>query len=127
MRRAIIGAAMTENLGFEWRIRPAEDQVVVELSGELDVSCTDRLKAALGELTDGRGSPRIVIDMSDLTFIDSTGLTLLVGAHRRLTEMGGTLVVERPRAGPLKVLEITGLAELLMSEPPVGRPAELAD
>ncbi|MHB1809037.1 MAG: STAS domain-containing protein [Solirubrobacteraceae bacterium] len=61
----------------------AEQTTVVAVDGELDLSTAPRLKSLLVESLDA-GSRRIVVDLSRVTFIDSTALAVLVGVNKRL-------------------------------------------
>jgi anti-sigma B factor antagonist len=80
---------------------------IVELHGELDLASADGLAAALVETA---GST-LVVDLADLSFMDSSGIGALVAARKRIRAMGpGELVVTRPTAIVEKVLEIVGLA-----------------
>lgn len=52
---------------------------------------------------------RLIVNLTEVGFMDSSGLGVLVGALKRLTERGGELVLVCPEGSPLKVLMITGL------------------
>ena len=78
---------------------------VIALSGELD-ACTCR--GLVASLIGPPGS-LIVIDLSELTFMDSSGIGALLAARRMVLEDGGNLVVSRPTPMVYRVLEITGL------------------
>jgi ABC-type transporter Mla MlaB component len=54
---------------------------------------------------------RIAIDLSGVTFLDSSGLTLFVRAHKRATRNGGRLVLRSPQAQARKVFDLTGLRQ----------------
>ena len=86
---------------------------VVTLRGELDLAgasgLRDRLRTACDE-SDGR----VVLDLGELTFMDSTGLSILVEYHDRTRAAGGRLVLVAPRTAVVRVLDITGLDERLM-------------
>jgi anti-sigma B factor antagonist len=86
--------------------------VVISATGELDVYTAPRLRAALDSEPATAG---LVVDLSGLDFIDSTGLGVIVATHQRLSDAGGQLVlavgsdrVERPfkLAGLLGVLNV---------------------
>ncbi len=87
---------------------------VVRAAGEVDVSTAPMLRDCLAELP--AGSPRVVVDLSDVTFLDSTGLGVLVAGQKRVRAAEGSegasldLVVTRPQI--LKVLEVTGLTSI---------------
>jgi len=88
---------------------------VVEVIGELDLAAA----AAFGEAVERAmaDSPRVVIDATGLTFIDSSGVNALVRAQRRATDSSVELVVRAPDRRVRTVLEITGVDTLLSIEP----------
>ncbi len=81
---------------------------VVTAAGELDVHSAPVLQAELDPLAQ-RPEGSVVVDLSAVAFIDSTGLGVLVTALKHVREVGGTLdvVVTAPRV--LKVFALTGL------------------
>ena len=88
------------------------NDAVVKLGGELDLSTSPDLQDALAELT---GEPRrVTVDLSDLEFCDSTGLAALLGAHKTLTENGGTLELLAPNPMLVNLVRITGLDDVFV-------------
>ena len=84
--------------------------------GEVDVASSPPLRAKIAELLDG-GADRIVLDLSEMTFIDSSGLGVLVGALKRVRELDrNDLVLTGLQGPPRRVFEITGLTELFSIE-----------
>lgn len=83
----------------------------VRLTGELDMATAALLREELVRLTAG-GATQVTVDLSDLAFIDSTGLSVLITALKRLRQQGGDMALRSPRPGTRKVLEITGLTEV---------------
>ena len=74
------------------------------------------MREQLQRLIDG-GAQRLAIDFRDMSFIDSSGLGVLVGILRRLRERGGSdLVVRELQEAPRRVFEITGLDRLFTIE-----------
>lgn len=88
--------------------RSVAEHTVLEIGGEIDVYTAPRLRARLVELADA-GQNRIVIDLARVEFLDSTGLGVLVGAHRRLRSGEGSLGLVCPYERLLKIFRITGL------------------
>jgi anti-anti-sigma factor len=78
---------------------------VFTLSGELDVTTSQ----GLAERLTGRPGSLVVLDLSGLSFMDSSGIGAIHAARRLSIKNGGTLVVCRPSPQVLRVLEITGL------------------
>ncbi len=91
--------------------RTLEGATVLAVTGEIDVATAPSLRTRLVDAEDA-GQRVVVVDLSGVSFIDSTALGVLVGAHKRLTSVGGSLrlVVTEPRIR--KVLEITDLARI---------------
>jgi anti-sigma B factor antagonist len=84
---------------------------VIHPTGDLDAYTAPGLRAQLHEATGGGGP--VVVDLSDITFIDSAGLGALVGAHRRMLEAGGRLRIVRPPTLVGRAFALTGLDEVL--------------
>ena len=95
------------------RTRPsaghAERAMVVEVSGELDLHSAPQLRAEIARTIENYAPPRIVVDLSGVTFLDSTGVGVLVGAFKRAREAAGTLHFCSPQSRVRRVFEITGL------------------
>ena len=91
---------------------------IFSLGGSLDIATSPTLRAALVEAT-GRDKHHIVVDLSQLEFLDSTGLGALIGAHKRATERGGAVRLVAQEGQILRLLRITGLLEVLPVYPTV--------
>jgi anti-sigma B factor antagonist len=81
----------------------------LSVNGDLDFANAHRFAARIETLV-----PPVTINLSGLSFVDSSGIDALVSAHRRL---GGDLVVEGVPARCWRLFEVTGLDELLGIEP----------
>jgi anti-sigma B factor antagonist len=88
--------------------RSQGDHVVIVLAGEIDLYTAPRLQAELGAAL-AAGPATIVADLSAVEFCDSTGMNVLLAAHRLAAERGGELVLAAPRPALRKILEVTGL------------------
>jgi anti-sigma B factor antagonist len=84
----------------------------VTVRGEVDAYSAPQLRACLDEVA-GSGQRRIIVDMTDMRFIDSSGVGVLVASIKRLRPDGRTLVLRRPSRQMTKILEMTGLRELV--------------
>ncbi len=81
---------------------------VIAVAGELDIRTAPDLKAAIGGAVD-RGARVIVLDLTDTTFVDSMGLSVFIGAVKRLQPLGGRLAVVTTEPHTTKTFAITGL------------------
>jgi len=77
----------------------------IEVDGELDLSVADRLQEALDEAAPGS----TLIDLRYCTFIDSTGIAVILRAHRQREEEGGRVVVHSLSSSVLRIFTVTGL------------------
>jgi anti-sigma B factor antagonist len=100
-------------LDFRVTVSREGPNVLVEVSGEVDVYTAPRLRQVLMDLIDGGGVAVLDVDLAHLGFIDSTGLGVIVGSLRRIRADGGDLRLLNPRPGVERALQITGLAEIL--------------
>lgn len=83
-------------------------QVTLRLRGELDPSSVE-IFAAAARRVEAEGTPTIVLDLSALEFIDSSGLRQLVVTLKRQREIGGDVVLRSPTDRTRRLLEIVGL------------------
>lgn len=88
---------------------------VVTLAGEIDHDTCAQLTHAL-RMQDA-GPPRIVIDMGQVTFMDSSGINILIAAHQDLTEAGGWLRLAAPTGAVLRVLQLVGVDQFIACHP----------
>ena len=96
-------------IDFEIAERQAgKDSHVVAVTGEIDLFTAPEFKQAVLSAIEA-GAKRVVVDLIEVTFIDSSSLGVLIGAHRRLKARGGQLVVVCDRESILKTFRITGL------------------
>ncbi len=89
---------------------------VFALSGTLDIATSPTLRAALLEAAD-RDDHEMVVDLTQLEFLDSTGLGALIGAHKRASEHGGAVRLVAHEGQILRLLRITGLLEVFSVYP----------
>lgn len=84
------------------------DPLVVTVDGDVDVTTAPALRAELARLMAGRNA-RVVLDLSDVPFLDSTGLGVLVGRLRSIRLAGGDLMLVISNERVLRNFSITGL------------------
>jgi anti-anti-sigma factor len=99
---------MDENAALEVEVTDDDAQRRVRLRGELDVDTADNVVAALRDAERG-GAAWIVVDMTDLGFIDSTGIQALLTAERSARENGHRLSFTRGGPQVERVLRLCGL------------------
>jgi anti-anti-sigma factor len=99
---------------FEVDVKEETRGTVVTVSGELDVASSQTLEQELSKL---QGTATVVVDLRGLTFIDSTGLGVLVRAHQLAKEQNRRFGLVRGNGQVDQLLNLTGLdTELLMGD-----------
>jgi anti-sigma B factor antagonist len=81
---------------------------VVTASGELDIGTAAQLRQHLHDVLDKRDAP-LILDLTDVQFIDSTVLGVLVSVHKRLVERGHVLTLVSPHERLLRIFRLTVL------------------
>jgi anti-anti-sigma factor len=92
------------------------DRAVVALAGELDVNTASQVADALGELAGENPLTSVVVDVSRLSFVDSTGLRVILAGRESLQALGATLTLDGASGVVERVLEMTGLRGLLAQQ-----------
>jgi anti-sigma B factor antagonist len=91
---------------------------LIALEGDVDLHTSSTFRGhVLGAIAGG--SKRVVVDLTETTFFDSTALGVLVGARKRLAAVGGELSVVVSDHNTLRVFEVTGLDRIVSIYPTV--------
>ena len=90
-----------------------KDELVVQLSGELDHSAASRIRGELDSLITGKGIRRLVLDLNGLSFMDSSGIGLIIGRYKQMARRGGSVAVFGADARMDKIFEMAGLYQLV--------------
>ncbi len=83
-------------------------QTVIRLAGDFDVFASGRLRELLVRHLEA-GHVQLVLDLTDLKFIDSAGLRVLIDSDRDLRQAGGALTLRSPSKPVLRMLDLTGI------------------
>jgi anti-sigma B factor antagonist len=94
---------------FSIDVEQADSVQVVRLRGEFDISCAEQVRAELLEIA----VSSVVIDLSDLEFMDAAALSVLVAARREMRATGHRVRIRGAQGLPRRVFEITELDDLL--------------
>jgi anti-anti-sigma factor len=107
-------------LDLEVSTRGKDGCVIVRIRGECDIATTLALRESLLGIL-ATQSARIVLDLSELDFLDCAGATALMATARRATLLGGALALAAPTAPVARLLRLTGLDQHLAIFPTAGR------
>jgi anti-sigma B factor antagonist len=84
------------------------DRMVLTVAGEVDLATAPQLRAKLTDLVDN-GTGSVVVDLTPVAFIDSTGLEALLAGRQRAQARGHTIQLVCPEGQALRVLRLTGI------------------
>jgi anti-sigma B factor antagonist len=97
---------------FSATLEHLNGQAVIALRGELDMDSAPQLAEFLGPFLND-GPAEIILDLSGLYFMDSSGLSVLVTAQTTLNSQERHLIVRSVNSSPRRVFDITGVSEFL--------------
>ena len=104
-------------------MQPQPNAALLVLSGELDIASAPELEQALAEIHPEQ-TKLVVVDLRALEFMDSTGLSIIVRAHQRLSEHSCELTLVKGPPQVQRLLDLTGVTERVRLG---SEPAELLD
>jgi anti-anti-sigma factor len=106
---------------FHVEIEPDRQRVIVRPVGDVDLASATDVELPLFELLD-RGFAHVVVDLRRVTFLDSSGIRMLVNAHKHAEQLGARVSVRLGGEASRRALEITGMLDYLDIEE--GTPSE---
>jgi anti-sigma B factor antagonist len=92
------------------------ETLLLRARGELDLYAAPELKRRISEAIED-GKTRIVVDLTEAAFMDSTALGVLIGALKRLRLRDGSLAVASAQPSILRILGVTGMDQVLEVQP----------
>jgi anti-sigma B factor antagonist len=103
------GTGKVRHVELKVSTRSQGSRTIMSVGGEIDLYTAPRLHGELVAILSGDAPVQVVVDMSGVEFCDSTGMNVLLAAHRRAREQGGDLELAAPRPAIRKILQVTGL------------------
>ena len=99
-------------------VRPEAGHTVLAATGEIDIHTAHTLQDRLADVV-ASGERTLIVDLGGVEFLDSSGLSALVGGLNKVRDVGGSLSLACPHANLLKLFAITGLDQVLVIHPTV--------
>ena len=94
---------------FTVQLKLRSDVALIAVSGELDIASAPELELMLEQIRPEL-TKLVIVDLRELEFMDSTGLSMIVRAHRRLSESGCELTLTNGQPQVQRLLDLTGVA-----------------
>lgn len=100
----------------ECRLEQSNDVLMIYLSGEIDHHAAACLRERIDPRILSGNFARVVLDFGGVTFMDSSGIGLILGRYRLLQNLGGTLAVQRADPQVTRLLRLSGIADMVILE-----------
>ncbi|NLJ76050.1 MAG: anti-sigma F factor antagonist [Peptococcaceae bacterium] len=98
-------------------IEMKKDTLFVRPNGELDLGVADQLRRTLDETIEKGRAKNLVINLAKVSFVDSSGLGVLLGRYNRISKNGGQVFIVSPQPQVRKVLDLSGLLRIMNEYP----------
>lgn len=87
--------------------------LLVYLKGDLDLNVADKLREELDKKIEETNALNLLLDLSKVTFIDSSGLGVILGRYKRISNSGGKVILTGARPHVRNVLALSGLLRIM--------------
>ena len=101
---------------MEIRFDPRGEEVYAFICGEVDHHNAREAREQLDRIIDSERPMKFALDLSGVTFCDSSGLGLVMGRMRKCLSVGSTMVIQNPSNAAYKILEIAGMEKIIKIE-----------
>lgn len=90
-----------------------DNNLIVKLKGELDHHTSEELRKKIDKHFNGANLTNIIMDLNELTFMDSSGIGLIMGRYRNAIDKRGKLIIACENESIKKILDMTGLLKII--------------
>ncbi|KKM08867.1 hypothetical protein SY88_22490 [Clostridiales bacterium PH28_bin88] len=87
--------------------------LIVRVHGELDLSVAERFRAEIDTRLEQNQPKNLLLDMGGVSFIDSSGLGVILGRYKRLSQQGGRMAITRAQPQVRRILELSGIMRVM--------------
>lgn len=87
--------------------------LIVKLNGEIDQSCATALRCNIDREIRENHIKNLVLDFGGVTFMDSSGIGVILGRYKQIKAIGGKTMIVRPQPQVDKILELSGLKKIM--------------
>ena len=96
-----------------------KNNLIVQLKGELDHHTTESSRQKIDQKYTDHGIKNMVLDLRGLTFMDSSGIGLIMGRYKKCIEKGGKIAIVSGNKNVDKILKMSGLLKIIQSYPSI--------
>jgi stage II sporulation protein AA (anti-sigma F factor antagonist) len=95
------------------KLKVEDNYLIAFLEGDLDLHTVKRIREQVDSELEKTGVGTLLLDLSRVSFMDSSGLGFILGRYRCLREKGGKVILVAPRAQVRRVLELSGVGRIM--------------
>ena len=101
------------SLSMYLKFNKVEDKLIVNLMGELDHHSAEEVRVKIDDRIDRDNIKKVILDFGGVTFMDSSGIGVVIGRHKKMKNRDGRLCIVEINKSVNKVFEISGMYKLI--------------
>ncbi|WP_347487520.1 STAS domain-containing protein [Desulfoscipio sp. XC116] len=98
---------------MNYTIKKVNNYLIVSVMGDVDISLTDSLREDVDRALTEHGVNRLIFDLTEVDFVDSAGLGVILGRYKKIAAGGGKVYLAGAKPQVKKVLDLSGLPRLM--------------
>ena len=112
---------------MEVRLIGEKKALLVKVTGELDHHVAEKIKTAVDEKLRCTNAVNVIFDFSELEFMDSSGIGVIMGRYKKVRTLGGRVIALGVNAGILRIMEMSGMDKIIKLTPSFEKAVRLLD
>ncbi len=98
---------------MDLELKLVRNTLVVRVKGELDMLVADKIRQEIDSVIENKGINKLIINLEKVTFIDSSGLGLIIGRYKKITARNGKMYLVGASSSVQKILTFSGINKLV--------------
>lgn len=90
-----------------------DDKLIVHMSGELDHHSAEEVRNKIDDRLDRENIGKLIMDFSDVNFMDSSGIGVVIGRYKKLMSKKGTICITKAGGSVKRVFELSGIFKII--------------
>ncbi len=100
-------------MGLSLQMKRNQNILVVRLCGELDHHAAEKVRTSIEDELDRRECTHLILNLAELDFMDSSGLGVILGRYKRVSQLGGKMFLCSIRPSVYRLMAMSGLFKIL--------------
>jgi len=94
-------------------LEKTDNTLIVRVGGELDLAVAESFRDEVENALDRQPVKNLVLNLKEVSFIDSSGLGFILGRYKRITQEGGTMAIAEALPQVIRILELSGIMRIM--------------